>query len=122
MLNEEIRHPLDNGGANYRHKFIAEFDSKTYKRIYPNVPIRGKLVVSNDEERLQFIDFAPEVRTRNKLVYKSAHFSVRITDDGGYSITSHFPAKDALTQAGKKRYIGEFLRMLTFMSNPKEYE
>ena len=117
MINEEYQ---DDAGYKYRHNIKSvEIVAKTHKPIYKSLPIRGRLVVNEGESKVFFTDFIPEQHARNKVVFRTNNFSVRITEDGTYSITSHIKSEDVRTEKHKKLFLAQFLKLLTFISTDK---
>lgn len=110
---EEINKKEQNGSKNFKHYLApAKLKARTRYPLLQGIPVRGKLTILSDAN-IYFEDNDPQNHTRNKVVYKSTHFSARITADGGFSITCHTTCEKMLTKKGKAKLIEEFLRMMT---------
>lgn len=110
---EEINKKVQHGTKNYEHEVApASLKARTRYPVLQGIPIRGKLTILNGTH-VYFEDNDPQNHTRNKVVYRSTHFSARITADGGFSITCHTTCEKMLTRKGKAKLIEEFLKMMT---------
>lgn len=106
-----------NGTKNFSHKVSpAKVKARTRYPVLQGIPIRGKVTFLGDDE-VYFEDNDPQPHTRNKVVYRSQHFSARITVDGGFSITCHTTCEKMVSTNGKKKLIQEFLQMMTQMKD-----
>lgn len=113
QMNKKEQH----GTKYYKHDVApVQFEALTRFPVLQGIPVRGKLTILNDE-KVYFEDNDPRQHTRNRVVYRSTHFSARITADGGFSITCHTTCDNMLKSAGKKKLIQEFLQMMSKLEN-----
>lgn len=106
-----------NGTKNFSHSVSpANIKARTRYPVLQGIPIRGKVTFLSDDE-VYFEDNDPQQHTRNRVVYRSQHFSARITVDGGFSITCHTTCEKMVSATGKKKLIQEFLKMMTQMES-----
>ena len=117
-INQKEQH----GTKNFRHDVApAAFEARTRFPVLQGIPVRGKLTILSDTE-VYFEDNDPQNHTRNKVIYRSTHFSARITADGGFSITCHTTCEKILTTSGKKKLIIEFLKMMSSLEDASKEE
>lgn len=108
------------GTKNFQHNVApVQLEARTRYPVLQGIPVRGKLTILNDAQ-VYFEDNDPQQHTRNKLVYRSTHFSARITAAGGFSITCHTTVEKMLKPAGKKKLIQEFLQMMSKLEDASE--
>lgn len=109
QMNKKEQH----GTKNFKHDVApVYFEALTRFPVLQGIPVRGRLTILNDE-KIYFEDNDPKQQARNRVVYRSTHFSARITADGGFSITCHTTCESVLKAAGKKKLIQEFLQMMS---------
>lgn len=119
-MTKNINKKEQHGTKNFHHDMApVQFDARTRFPVLQGIPVRGKLTILNDTQ-VYFEDNDPQQHTRNKIVYRSTHFSARITADGGFSITCHTSVEKMLKPAGKKKLIQEFLQMMSKLENASE--
>lgn len=89
----------------------CQLKAKTYHDFFPGIPLRGKLSIIGDTA--MFVENELSNRIRNKQVFRSKFFSVRITDDGQFNITCHLDGTKISKIAYKKTVTYEFVKMMT---------
>lgn len=76
---------------------------------------KGSLTINDDF--LLFCQAVKAQHARNKVVYRSAFFSARITKDNCFSITCHFSAQDVISVKARQKIIMQFIKMMTTLEN-----
>lgn len=114
MKKRKLNFPISTGEFPYESEFTeANVVIQTRFPIMERIPVRGRMFFTPDN--VVFMANPKEVRTRNKVVFRSKFFSIRQTQDGSFSGTIHITQQELGRE--KKQLMAEFLKVYSFLSN-----
>ena len=89
----------------------AKIFLQTREPVISGLPIRGRLTVT--ESQVNFSSFLPEKHTRNKIVFSSKHFTLRITANGDFTGTFRAESVVLVDKKSRAKLMQEFINLLS---------